>query len=146
MDNRCMGLSRDAVRLLQARGEWTWLRVVSPVEVSSFDDLARAAGLKPLGDSWVELSAARATALLASVLHRDLAYSSEMMARDQAESLAQEFIASFGVGTPRCATNSNRLPYQSSCGWSPATEHTFDAGVAVLGDEACGIYWVADED
>lgn len=30
--------------------------------------------------------------------------------------------------------------------WTPATEFTFDAGIAVMGEAGSGVYWLADED
>jgi hypothetical protein len=35
-----------------------------------------------------------------------------------------------------------RVPFS----WARATEFTFDAGIAVMGEAGSGVYWVADED
>jgi hypothetical protein len=38
------------------------------------------------------------------------------------------------------------MPDNFPFSWTPATGFTFDAGIAVLGEEGSGVYWVADED
>lgn len=123
-----------------------WLATCSPGEVVDFDDLARQVGLEPLGDAWVEIDAARAKRLLVALLHRDLAYGSEVMTEPRADWLASEFLGHFGSDDLRFATNTADVPDSSAFAWDPATEFTFDSGVAVMSKRGAGVYWVADED
>ena len=142
-----MQLRPDVARMLRERpATRVWLTASTSAEVDSFDGLARLEGLTPLGPGWVEVAVDRARRFLTELLHRDLAYRSELMPRSTAAWLADEFLSAFGPETPRIATNSDGLPHELPFSWTPATPYTFDAGVAVLGRASGGIYWVADED
>lgn len=123
-----------------------WLTLVAAGEIESFDDLARRAGLEPLGPGWTEIDDARARRFLIGLLHRDLAYKSEVMPERRAEWLADEFFAAAGKFDSRFATNSPDMPHEFPFSWTPASDYTFDAGVAVIGVAGCGLFWVADED
>lgn len=123
-----------------------WLTVLDPGEAQDFDGVARAAGLQPLGRAWVEVDAERAESVLAALLHKDLAYKSEVMPEHTARWLASEFLRGFGPYRSRFATNSSDMPDQMPWSCTPATDATFDAGVVVMGEAGSGIYWVADED
>lgn len=68
------------------------------------------------------------------------------MSQKRAEWLAQEFIGAFGQLNSRFATNTHDLPSEFPFAWTPATGHTFDCGVAVIGEAGSGVFWVADED
>lgn len=46
----------------------------------------------------------------------------------------------------RFATNSPDVPDAFPFSWTPPTEFTFDAGIAVMGEAGSGVYWAADED
>lgn len=122
-----------------------WLAVDESERIKTFDDASRAVGLKPLSESWVVVDAARAARIITGLLHRDLAYNGELMPLLPAQALAAEFVSAFGPSA-RCATNTEGLPNESPMAWTPATDATFDIGVAILGQSAAGIYWVADED
>lgn len=123
-----------------------WLLTCAPGEVADFDDLAERAGLKLLGRAWVEVDAARAKRILVALLHKDLAYKSEVMTEHRADWLANEFLGTFGKYDVRFATNTLDVPDTFPFVWEPATEFTFDSGVAVIGEPGAGVYWVADED
>jgi hypothetical protein len=83
---------------------------------------------------------------LAAILHKDLAYKREVMTEHRAEWLAGEFLRTFGKFNSRFVTNSADMPDMFPFCWAPATEFTFDAGIAVMGEAGSGVYWVADED
>lgn len=114
--------------------------------MQNFDDLSRLAGLRPLGATWVEFDEVRARRFLVDILRRDLAYGSELAQVRQAEWLAAEFLVAAGPSGARYATNSPDMPHGSGFSWTPASDCTFDAGVAVIGEAGSAIYWVADED
>lgn len=119
---------------------------MEPGDAEDFDDVARAAGLAPLGHAWVGVDASRARQFLVSLLHKDLAYKSAVMPEHRAEWLAGEFLGAFGRFDSRFATNSQDMPDEFPFSWTPATDCTFDAGIAIIGESGSGIYWVADED
>jgi hypothetical protein len=123
-----------------------WLVVLPPQQADGFDSLATTAGIEPLGNSWHEVDREQAEAFLTALLHRSLAYHVEFMPEATAAWLAAQFLDS--VGTPGCqfATNGEGHPGRSGFSWAPATDYTFDAGVAVIGDGGSVLYWVADED
>lgn len=142
-----MNLAPDVVRLMRERpASQVWLTLLQPGEAEDLDDVARIAGLEPLGRAWVDVDEARARQFLVAILHKDLAYKREVMTQHRAEWLAGEFLSSFGKFSSRFATNSADMPDTFPFSWTPATDFTFDAGVAVMGEAGCGVYWVADED
>jgi hypothetical protein len=122
-----------------------WLTVIDRGGASTFDELAVAAGLEPLGDGWQEVNAERARSILKSILHRDQVYGVELIPEAQADVLAGEFVRFLGQ-TARFAVNSPNWMERGSFLWAPATDYTFDAGVAVVSETGAAIYWVADED
>jgi hypothetical protein len=102
-------------------------------------ELADKFGLRKDPTAFELISEAAALSLVASILHRDMAYSHAMMTEDRAKELAERFLGLFGSGA---RFFSNGWPG----GWNPATEATFDTGVLVIGDEQSGCIWVEDED
>ena len=142
-----MDLAPDVAAMMRDRpAREVWLTTLEPEEASDFDDVARLAGLEPLGRAWVGVDATRAKQILVAILHKDLAYKSEVMPERRANWLAGEFLRSFGAYNSRFATNSTDMPDAFPFAWTPATPFTFDSGIAVIGDEGSGVYWVADED
>lgn len=142
-----MELAADVTRMMRDRPAiQVWLTLPEPGVTEDFDDVARAAGLAPLGRAWVEVDAARARQFLVSLLHKDLAYQSAVMPEHRAEWLAAEFLGAFGRINCRFSTNSEDLPDESPFSWTSATDCTFDAGIAIIGESGSGIYWLADED
>ncbi|MBB2923225.1 hypothetical protein [Cellulomonas cellasea] len=73
-----------------------WVDAWSAPPGTSFDDVARRAGLEPLGDRWEVVRPAAAVDLLALLLHRDLAYGGVVVPAPRARELAEGF-----VGSPR---------------------------------------------
>lgn len=142
-----MELGPDVLQMMRDRpAAEVWLMTFAPGEAEDFDDIARRAGLEPLGRAWVEVDAARAKQILVALLHKDLAYKSEVMTERRAQWLANEFVLGFGKYDVRFASNSAGMPDGFPFAWTPATQFTFDSGVAIIGEAGSGIYWVADED
>ncbi|MBL0749277.1 hypothetical protein [Nocardioides baculatus] len=75
-----------------------------------------------------------------------MAYRSELAPTQQAEWLAAEFLLAAGPSGARYATNSADKLHGSAYRFTPASDYTFDAGIAVIGEAGSAIYWVADED
>jgi hypothetical protein len=147
VDDREWGLTDEVTRMMRDRpASGVWLALAEPGGAGNFDDLARRAGLQPLGRAWAEVDETHARRFLASILHKDLAYNSAVMPAHRAEWLANEFLSAFGRFERRFATNSPDMPDGSPFSWTSATDFTFDAGLALIGEFGSGIYWVADED
>jgi hypothetical protein len=108
---------------------------VSSLPAPTIAELAREFGLRSDVACYREIDEASARLSVKRLLHRDLAYSAEVMPEHQAEHLTEQFFAQFGAGA-RFFTN-------NEC---PATDATFDEGVLVLGPNRSGCFWVEDED
>jgi hypothetical protein len=116
-------------------------------------ELAREFGLRDEPSCYKEIEESSARRLVCLVLHRDLAYSAEIMLERRATELADRFFAQFGPGA-RYFTNgtfhekSRRLSESVTAGasWAPVTEATFDTGVLIIAPGCSGCLWVEDED
>lgn len=120
--------------------------MVGTDEATTFDDVARVAGIEPLEKRWNEVNRAAAESLLTTVLHRSLAYGVELMPAKTAAWLASQFVDAVGRYGTRFATNRTDLAAGSSSSWTPATEYAMDMGVVAIGENGAALYWVADED
>ncbi len=108
---------------------------VSSLSAPTVAELAREFGLRDGPDCYREIDEASARRSVRQLLHRDLAYSDEVMPQHKAEQLTEKFFKQFGTGA-RFFTN-------NGC---PATDATFDEGVLVVGTQRSGCFWVEDED
>jgi hypothetical protein len=142
-----MTLSTEVADLMRGRhAEAVWLTVLEPGQANTFDAVARHAGLVPTGRTWSELDREAAAAFLTSLLHRSLAYHSELMPAHRAAWLAAQFINSVGTYDARFATNTEGVLGESGFSWDPATEFTLDAGIVAVGSAGSALYWVGEED
>jgi hypothetical protein len=108
---------------------------VSSLRAPTVAELAKEFGLRPDAACYREIDQACARLSVQRLLHRDLAYSAEVMPEQQAVRLTERFFAEFGTGA-RFFTNN----------WCPATDATFDEGVLVISPQRSGCLWVEDED
>jgi len=101
-----------------------------------------------------EIDAHRAEWILASILHRDMAYNYECMSYQDAEHLSREFLGLFAAGA-RFFMNGKFeewMPNNSDHGllklssWGGITRSTFDTGVICIDSNQVGILWFEDED
>lgn len=98
-----------------------------------------------------EIDTAQAHQLLVSVLHRDLAYDSEIVPHQRARELAAALLATIAADA-RWWTNGDigliTRPVRSgpSGSWHPLTTATFDTGVIGIGIDHILIAWFMDED
>ncbi|XBB67443.1 hypothetical protein ABFU82_25600 [Nocardioides sp. WV_118_6] len=141
-----MELPENVADLMRADRHPCWLTLLGPHEAATFDDVARVAGLEPLGKRWHEMDRAGAASFLTALLHRSLAYRAELMREKTAAWLTAQFLDAVGSHGSRFAANSADLPGTSPFGWESATEYTMDAGLVAIGAEGAALYWVADED
>ncbi len=85
-----------------------------------------------------------AKSILADLLWRDQAYSSECMPIEQAEFLAEGILSQYEGES--CQYFSNKESSQSDT-WLPFTESTFDSGIIGIGKNGLNFcIWFEDED
>ncbi|WP_438019117.1 hypothetical protein WMF18_08645 [Sorangium sp. So ce315] len=114
--------------------------------VRSVGDLARLFGLRGDDGAYREIGEETARRIIAFVLHRDLAYGSELVPAEDAARLADEFLEQFDGAGCRYFTNGNFGEDPTGASWTPATSATFDTGALILGSSKSGCLWVEDED
>jgi hypothetical protein len=108
---------------------------VLPFSAPTRASVGSAFGLRGDDACYREIDESTARSLVAEVLHRDQAYSVEVMIASQAKQLTEKFFEQFGAQA-RYFTNN----------WCPVTDAPFDAGVLVIGAFRSGCLWVEDED
>jgi len=115
------------------------------------DVVAQAHGFRSIASAWDEISAADAHAIVATLLHRDLAYGQVIMPFDKAADLATQLFdlvpephTYFTNGEwARSAGDSDPAELRS---FNPISDATLDSGVVCLGDGRAALFWVEDED
>jgi len=80
------------------------------------------------------ISEEEARPIIVDIFSKDLAYSSDLKSKPNADRLANLFIESVQSPTTRYFTGSN------------LTNATFDTGVLAIGSDIYGLIWVEDED
>jgi hypothetical protein len=115
---------------------------------SGADAVAVDSGFGPGGAEWVEYTRDEAELVLAFVLHRDLAYSSQLMDLETASFTARRLMslvpaAAIFYGNREVPADFNGL---GGCSWVSISNSTFDAGVVALSDRFSMIVWVEAED
>jgi hypothetical protein len=114
--------------------------------------LARFFNLCADEKTYQEITFESALRLMALLLHRDLAYSSEIMSIELAYALATRFLAQFSAKDARYFTNGSfhedlaENGHYISASFNSATSATFDSGILVLTSTNAGCFWVEDED
>lgn len=103
-------------------------------------------GCVGLGDNWKEIPQDAAKKILERVLTKDLAYSSEIMAIEEAESFSDKM---FNFFQNSCKFFTNAVftdNYSALSAWDSLTEATFDTGIIIVSPTMIGMLWVKDED
>ncbi|MBK9977321.1 MAG: hypothetical protein IPP20_05225 [Gemmatimonadetes bacterium] len=116
------------------------------------DRAVQSVGLRALEDAWLEISESDAESIATGILHRDLAYHTEIMPLALAAELASELLSQ--VPQPMtCFTNgdwaeafSENLESLDSVGFDPISDAALDAGIICVGDGVTALLWVEDED
>lgn len=94
-----------------------------------------------------EIRRSEAKNTLVSVLTTDMAYSTEVMPRNEAAALVDRFLDMFPGEETRFLTNVAQLEDSGhSSSWSSMTISTFDGGVVCISTSIAGCIWVEDED
>lgn len=93
-----------------------------------------------------EIEDGQARRIFNLILSRDLAYRVEIMSQEEANQLAERFLAFFEPPV-RYFTNGyfTENPFYLRS-WDPISKATFDTGVVVLSETRIGLLWAEDED
>lgn len=90
-----------------------------------------------------------AVEIITFILHKDMAYRSEVKDEGEAHSLAQQFMGFFRDNVT-CCTNASfsrvNGEISSLSGWNSCTSATFDCGVVCSDGKVVGVIWAQDED
>jgi hypothetical protein len=121
------------------------LRPFASVPDAAVDTYVATLGFKPLGQGWRSIDRSRALRCLQLILHHDLAYEQPFMERETAHIIAESFLGLFSLAHARYYTNGS-FEEDSTEGWDPITDSTFDHGVVACDHESIGIIWAQDED
>ena len=113
------------------------------------ESLAASFGLSGDASTYHAISAEEARAVLVAVIHRDMAYSSEIVPHEIAVQLAREFVAELPPASRFYTNGAYGLPHPTvgvGPSWQPATDATFDTGVLAIGVPLSACVWFKDED
>lgn len=119
----------------------------------ALDSYVEQLNMHGLGASWREVDTSSARKIIQRILHRDLAYNSELMLQTEAKTLTDRVMSLFSLNV-KCYTNGNfnedgiaiSPEVKRGLGWHPITEATFDTGVVFVDKSRIGLIWVEDED
>jgi hypothetical protein len=96
-----------------------------------------------------------AESILVSLLHKDMAYSVEMMTLEKARILTRKFFSLFSSHAlyfSNSTWNENEYAVPAKAfelglsSWAPLTELTFDSGIIICDNNRIGIAWFSDDD
>jgi hypothetical protein len=116
-------------------------------------ELAREFGLRDDAACYRQTDEPTARRVVHGILHKDMAYNSEIMSEARASELTALFFEQFGDGA-KLFTNGTFHEERrqlsptvwSGPSWDPVTEATFDTGVLIIGPRISGCLWIEDED
>ena len=115
-----------------------------------FNTILEMCGLKPDADKLLEINREDAICILASWLHRDAAYNTELMSADLASELSEKFFKEFANESSRYFTNGRWRDAARPQTWHPFTDATFDGGIIIESrkgnDSVHACIWFEDED
>lgn len=137
-------------RIKQQRGQDTIAGILPGAASATVTHVASIFGLMESPECYEEIDAVEATKVIENVLHRDMAYETEIMPISLARELSGEFVAMFAGTDARFFTNGEWGRPREAPGvgpsWAPVTSATFDTGVLVVSDQTFGCVWCMDED
>lgn len=118
---------------------------------SAADHVVQTHGFRGIAADWEEISATDAHAIVATLLHRDLAYGQEIMPLETAADLATQLFDL--VSEPHTyftnggwSVNPETSVPATLSGFNPISEATLDSGVVCVGDGRALLFWVQDEE
>ena len=116
------------------------------------DSSVEQLGMHGIGESWREVDASSAGKIIQRILHRDLAYDSELMLQSDAKTLTDRMISLFS-SKAKYYTNDTfdqdaivvGPEVKRGPSWHPITKATFDTGIVFVDKSRIGLIWVEDE-
>jgi len=110
--------------------------------------------LSPDPANYRRVTKKEAEQILTRILHKDMAYNSEVMPERSAAELSAGFLRGFDDGAASFFTNVDYSGEGRALGpstwagpdWKPVTEATFDAGVIAISGVQAACLWIEDED
>jgi hypothetical protein len=105
-------------------------------------------GLSPNEENLIEVTIEIACEIVEAILWRDLAYSCEIMPREEAKRYSEYLLCFMAPPESTFYTNAEWHKYHraSSFGFSAFTSSTFDGGILCVGKNSAMSIWVEDED
>lgn len=102
-------------------------------------------GFRSIDQHWKSVPKSQVKEILCGLLHRDLAYSEEIMSLATARHIATEFLACFDSDSNYVFSNAlfenNRLG-----SWFPLSKATFEVAIVIYDNHNIGIIYVDAED
>jgi hypothetical protein len=143
-DEKLMAWHRDIPAEREANGVRTCVARVWDI---ALPEVLKDLGLTPNAEDLVEVGPTEAVAILAILLHRDLAYRAEVMPKNRAEGLAAAFVAEVGGSASRFYSNMRQKELEAgNFPKTSFTDATFDAGIVALSPPLAACVWIKDED
>ena len=112
------------------------------------NSMLSAFGLFPNEEKLIEVTIEIACEIVEAILWRDLAYSGEIMPREEAKRYSEYLVSSMAPPESTFYTNAEWHKYHgaSSFGLSSFTSSMIDGGVLCIGTNSAMSIWVEDED
>ena len=139
--------------LTEIRTERCYGRVHAVIEVRDerpLTELLPLFGVPSQKQALLRVSEALALQIARSILHKDIAYHTEIMTMARADELARKFMARFHSAPQDYFSNGSFTHHDDGSvtlsSWNPLTKATFDTGIIVVDAGHVGCLWVEDED
>jgi hypothetical protein len=114
--------------------------------IARVEEAASKFGLSAVPNIYRQIAREEAVAVLANVIHKDMAYGIEIVSIERARALASAFVNGLPDEGTRYFTNGTFGDPNTVASWAPATGATFDTGVLALSTESTACVWFKDED
>ena len=102
-------------------------------------------GFRSIDRHWESIPKSQVKEILCGLLHRDLAYSEEIMSLATAQHIAAKFLACFDSDSDRVFSNA-RFENNRLSSWFSLSKATFDVAIVIYDDHNIGIIYVDAED
>lgn len=151
---KCLELHHLRRELLSSRNHGrVVIEFADGVPLANLNDARRMAdgmitlvNLPMLGPHWVQCDRSRAATIITEVLRWNLEELSAMLPEEEARGLADKILAQFeGEATFLTNVRARANLMDSPHKWASGSERIeLDAGVAIIGSDLVGLFWVED--
>ena len=117
----------------------------SEIPQKILDTYVTSLGYNPIGEHWESVSKSQVREILCQLLHRELAYSEEIISEETARHVATKFIANFDEDNYNVFSNA-RFRNNRLSDWFPFGTATFEAAIVIYDAHNIGIVYVDSED